>query len=369
MLKEVTRNATIDALLAKAFGDENLRPDTVAIFETVLANGNPIRKRGIYREARLQDDSLAEMNDWMKSGRHVPLILMHESGTLPVGKVFSTELRQTSGGLNLHGLFYIPRETGAELISKINTGVIAEVSVGIQNRKMLCSECGWDYLSAEATVDNVWDCTCANGHKVGENGTHTRLFGISDWMEVSLVDRGAVPGAAILNRSRQTFSMDADQKVSLRLYASANLPAREDKPNMELQQQLIETKVSLGLVEKERDALKTSVDAANTEIAALKAKITELEGKVATNVDDLKAQVAAADEFVEQTAKAVLLATGKTVENVPSKMDERIKLIRESGIALAASIKPGGVSNPAQGGEKKSEASRSYAAFTGRTEG
>ena len=62
MLKTVPRSDKTDALIAKAYGDTNIDPSGLSVFEAVYANTTPLRRRnGIYAGAHLQPDVFAEM--------------------------------------------------------------------------------------------------------------------------------------------------------------------------------------------------------------------------------------------------------------------------------------------------------------------
>lgn len=369
MLKEVAPTEKIKSLVAKAYGDENLRFENIAVFEAVAANSQPLRRKyGIFAGARIMPDVMAGMVDWLAGGRSVPLQLMHMPG-MPVGKVVGAELRQNN---SLNALFYLSRETQADLIADINAGVISEISIGVTTQRILCSECGWDYLGADASFDNVYEGVCANGHKLGVDGVHTNLYGLADWMEVSLVDRGAVAGANILARPQQTFKFDERtgfDRTALRLFASASVDAppkpEEGKEQMELQQQLIDTKVALGLAELARDANKTALEAAQASLAEAHAEIVSLKATQTPELSALEAELAIARPFVEELASSVFAATGKDATALPATLSERVTAIREARTTLSLIIPVGGAGKPAVNDADKQTA-QNFSAFTGR---
>lgn len=372
MLKEIILTEKIKTLVAKAYGDENLRFENIAAFESVAANTLPLRrKHGIFAAARIQPDVMTSMQAWMEAGKAVPVQIMHNDQVLPVGKVFGAEMRLSDvGAPALHTMFYLPRDTQAALIADINSGVIGEVSIGITNTRLLCSECGWDYQGTDATLDNIWECTCTNDHVIGRDGVHLKLSGLDDWMELSLVNRGAVNGANILARPKQTFS--SNEPARLRLFASANVDEPHKPkvpPNMDLQTQLVDAKVALKLAETSRDQNATALTAAQAELVSVKAENVTLQAAAVeaakTDLAAVKAELALAAPFIEETAKAVLLATGKDVASLSAKIDERIAVIREGSAALALVIPTGGRSNGSQTDADKAK-TPNFSAFTGR---
>ncbi len=379
MLKEIILTDRIKGLIAKSFGDEQVNFDALAAFEAVAATKGPIKhKGGLFKGATLGTDTLVAMNEWVNvQSKYVPLQLMHRSD-LPAGKIFATELR--AGEDNepaLHSMFYIPRgEEGDKLIAKINTGVIAQVSVGIQTPRILCSKCGWDYLGPSATFDHIYDLTCENGHTIGEDNTRTNLSGLDDWMEMSLVDRGAIGGADILPRPKQTFSatgQDGFDRKGLRLFACAGVPAPVNNPSnpneAKSMQELVDAKVALALADKTVADLKAAAETTNAELVSLRAKVADLEAKLASGdaakVSELTAELSAANTFLENAAKAMLLATGKANEAVPADVAGRVALIESGRTLLSLAIPPGGASRGTGSGAGQAPG-RDFSAFIGK---
>ena len=375
MFKQVEKTERVKGLVAKAYGDPNVRLDDIAIFEAVAFNTRPLKRTsGLFARAVSTEETLHEMKAWLDAGNHVPLQAMHRDG-LPKGKVFAGETRRASDGhLTLHTLFYLPVSAGeTETIKKINAGVISEVSIGVENREIRCSACGFDYLGAEATIENVFSCTCPNGHTIGSNGTHARLHGLAKWMETSLVDRGAADGAIILPKPQQTFQVDAQRgfdRTALRLFASADEP--NIKETIVDPKELIETKVNLGLAEGRLKDIQTKLDAAEklardsqAETVSVKTKLTEAEAEIAklkaSDGEKAKAELAEATKLIDEFATAALSAQGKQ-PTLPATLAEKLTLVREARTQLSLRIPAGGASDPAGGGETKTQPA-AHAAF------
>lgn len=374
MFKQVEKSERIRGLVAKAYGDGEVRLDDLAIFEAVAVNTRPLkRSHGLFARAVLTEDTLHEMRAWLEAGNHVPLQTMHRDG-IPKGKVFAGETRRNSDGtLALHTLFYLPMSAGeSEMIRKINAGVIAEVSIGVENREIRCSACGFDYLGSDATIEHVFSCTCSNGHTIGQAGVHARLHGLQKWMELSLVDRGAAQGATILPRPQQTFQMDEKRgfdRTALRLFASADEPNKETPPNMD---ELVKAKVDLGLAVAAKDALTAQLSEATTKLEAAKAETVSVQTKLTAALAEveelkkgdavkLKAELDAAQALIDEMTKTVLVATGKQ-PTLPATLAEKIETIKAGRTQLALAIPAGGASHK-PGGDDNAHTKGALAAF------
>ena len=379
MFKQVTKTDGIKAQIAKAYGDPDVRPDDLAVFEAVAANTLPLRRsKGIYAGARLGHDVLSGMAATINSGEHIPLQIMHRDA-LPVGKVFAASLQPMAGGETaLHTMFYLPKKE-SELVGKIDSGSLNDVSVGMLPKQLLCSTCGFDYMGDEADIMNLLDCTCANGHAIGKDGVHVRVHGVKQMQELSLVNKGAAVGASILPRNRQKMGWvsTSPERLAARgvddliyaLFAMAGeIPVStnpsKDTPKMD---ELVTLKAEAIVATRDLADAKTKLDAAVAEATGLQAKLAEAEAKLADALKgDLaaaKAELAAVGEFISDWAKAALAATGKT-DALPATLAEQITIVRDARAALALAIPTGGASRGAGAGTgDKNAASKSFAAF------
>ena len=347
MFKQVEKTPTIKDWIGQAFGDPEVSTDDLAVFEAAAANTRPLRRRyGLHAGAVMQPDVLHKMADTVNSGATVPLHLMHQTGNTPVGRVFRAEVRP---GPVLHTMFYMSNKD-ADLVDKVNKGILNEVSVGVTPAEVRCSACGWDYRGKDATIDNLLDCTCPNGHTIGEEGVHAKLHGLVDWQELSLVDRGAMKGSLILPKSRQAMAAQPDferlaasgfEPAWLRLSAICDFTPPVGNLPMD---ELIELKASHIVLTRDHEAAKT-------ELTALRAKATELEAQLAEALKGdavaLKAQLADVENFVTEYATAALAAVGKDAAAMPATLAEKVQAIKDARSQLALSLVPGGVAHSA----------------------
>lgn len=229
-MKQLPVTDKITSVMNKVLGEGGFDESKYAVFETIAINTLPLSKRGIYDKAVMTPAMLKEMESYLNK-ETVPLHLLHQQrGELPSGRVVAGKVTKRAGRggkeiSDLNAMFYISNGTqrGAELIDGLNSATINEVSVGVYPKSVKCSKCDFDYMSEEATFMQWLDATCANGHKVGEKGTHVILDGLDKFMELSLVSLGAADHARIKNKSQSVFSSDINEEDLERLAASDNI--------------------------------------------------------------------------------------------------------------------------------------------------
>lgn len=179
-------NAEKDIGLINAYTLRELRPDEVFCFSAILCNNFPDRDN-----ERFTDDALRTMAE-LFPGK--PGLIGHEwGGDTSSARVYRASVEEIEGGLGLRGDVYIPRIPAlAELIDKIETGVVKEVSVGVRVASRTCSICG---------AQMVWD-ECKEGHIKGQEYDGDMCLGLlddpTDAFEFSFVSVPAQPGAGII---------------------------------------------------------------------------------------------------------------------------------------------------------------------------
>lgn len=360
MLKELTPTQTMLNQIAIITGGP-VDVSKVAIFETIVLNTQPVSKKGsLYEGAVATTGLLSDMAGFIKAGNSVPLHTQHLQGyELPVGKVFMADL---NGSDELRALFYIPRDTeeGADFITKLNTSVIDEVSVGVMAAHLRCSQCGWDYLGPDATMMNLFDRTCGNDHVIGTDGTHLVLDGLDRWYELSLVSLGAAKNAKIVGRTRQILGKDEYNRLAasgrdpelLTLFASPTKQriATMAEPNNQ--------EVGLALVASlsaEKATAQLALEAASVKVAALEAGLIEANDRVKALEVQL-AEVAEAAKFkddhekvmtfLSEQTRAAMVAAGIENPQVPETVEGMLASISESQLKLH-NLPKGPVGEPA----------------------
>jgi hypothetical protein len=296
------------------------------VYEAIAFNTLPIRKNGIlYKGAVAERGLLLEMAERLNA-ESLPVQIMHNDAVLPVGRVFYGNVLNTGSGAELRVLFFVS-QTHEDLIRNLDNGTVDQVSVSVLPKQVLCSECGFDYLSDEAGFDNIYEGVCDKGHKLGENGVHTRLVGLSNFFEMSLVGRGGAqnarivpPNKAVLGSTHKLAASGLDpSRFVLAATVGTNLMTME-----ELVAQLTDSKAQLKVKTDEFTALQASLTAKEQEISQLQAQLAEA-GK--DKVEALKAELDAAMVLLKDIATKVLVAAGDVDPKLPEKVAELKELI------------------------------------------
>lgn len=364
MSKRVTITPQIEATIRNSVGDSELDLSKVAVYEARFVSTEPVTKNGVYDGARISASTLHEMADYITaSGQALPLHIMHNDRLLPVGKVVSGKVLQLENGeYELRGHFYLPL-TEQELISKLDTSTIDEVSIGLLTKHAFCSECQFDYLPlTEDTFMNFMTATCDNGHLVGENGVHVRLHGLDDWSELSLVGQGAANKAKILPRARQSLSKD----MMDRLAANKNLEAAifftaskinqgetemsaeyeallskyeaEVKAHAETSANLKASTSTVATLEASVSEAKAALEASQKQVAELQASATQTGDEAKTALEAAKKEITEATEKLLPHVKAALVASGVAEDQIPTGLVALAALIEEKGLKLHQAV-------------------------------
>jgi hypothetical protein len=340
MPKSVVITPRIQALIAQNNGGESVDLQSIAVFEASVLNTRPLSKPGsIFDKGQVSVSTLSQMATYLNGGGFVPLQTLHPAGDeLPIGRFFHAQVMPSTladASSELISLFYLPKSD--ENTPKLEQGIIDEVSVGVVAQHMNCSQCGWDYMSAEATFDNFYDRTCANGHVLGTDGVHLKLEGLDRWTETSLVSKGAANNAKILGRAKQRLGQEQydrlaasgvapEQKMLIATTTDKPRSPKMDKETLELMTQMSDLKadakvytITLAAKDAELATLKAAVETKDAEIATLKAsdvstKLAEVEGQVValmTAKETAETALAAAEaELATAKAQVATLQAG-----------------------------------------------------------
>lgn len=346
-MKQIQKTPEVMQKLQAAFGpDANLQ--NLAVFETVAMNTLPLRKTsGLFKGARLSLSLLSESASWINR-ESVPLQIQHDNSELPVGRLFFAQVVEDQ----LRALFAIDTTTSPDLVNKIESGVIDQVSVGQVNKSLACNQCGFNYLAPDASILNILDATCPDGHQVGVDGTFCFVDGLQSFFETSLVGMGAVEGAKIVgptdarlaNNEPFRLAASANRLGGLRLTCSAEEP--QDVDTKEFIAKLEASAGEKAILTAQVTTLTAERDAAVTELTAAKAKIADLEPAAA----ELTASKEASDKAVAALtteATTILTACNKPTDNLPKDVDGLLSVIAENRAAFAAAVPIGGKSNGA----------------------
>jgi hypothetical protein len=293
-MKRIEVTERIKAFIKASVGDE-IDYTQVAVFEATAVTSLPLNKRGtIFDKGQITAETFIEAANLINTGTFVPLHTLHEQGyEIPVGRLFYGEhVRSNQGVDELRVLFFLDG-TSPDLISRLDTGVLEEVSVGMQFKRLLCSTCNIDLMEDN---ESIWSQTCKNGHVMGMGSNHVKPDGVANFREMSLVSKGASNGAKVLGAQKRLLA-SAYYKDGSALAASLKDPEfmlfgsptelAEEDPML-----IAELQAKLTKAEGDLTLTATAKTEAEGKVAVLEAAKTEAEGKVAV----LEAKLAAEAE-------------------------------------------------------------------------
>lgn len=367
MGKQIPITPEVERAIRQATGDAAFDTSQVVVFEARTVTTEPISQGGFFNGARSAVSLLIEMAKHLtQEGAGVPLLIMHDGGMLPIGRVFRAEVFSMPNGENeLRSMFYVPKSK-TQLVEDIENSVIDEVSVGLTPKHAFCSECGFDYLGKDASFENFFSLECNNGHNIGVDGVHVRLVGLDSWDELSLVNRGAAKEAKILPQAKQKLgnnqlsnklAANGLPKTAFVLKASFDLKEENSKPSLnpkteekkmpqdenalvQLSAALADEKASGIVLKKENETLTASLaqkeaelKAANDKIAALEAASADAAGLVAAK-EKAENELKEATDLIAPHVKAALTASGVAEDQVPAELPAMVKLVEEKGLKL-----------------------------------
>ena len=354
----------IDALRQSVGNDVNI--DTLAVYEAIALNNRPIRKEHPLFKGAIADRSLLLEMAAALSVESRPVQIQHMSDNLPSGRAFFGRVVEQGSELELRVLFFVPNNE-TDIISKLDSGTVDQVSVSILPKQILNSKSGFDYLGAKATAENIWTGDDGDGNILGKNGVFGRMVGLDKWFELSLVGMGGAENARIVSRDESYFGSSYQKLAASGVDPSVLLleayTENENMPDINLNDlvaKLTSTTTDLAL----KDAKVTTLTAENTALTAQVADLTtklEAANKPSEALTTAQTQVTTLTAELETTkttsteaiavlqdvAKTLLTASGKVDATVPSTVAELKALIEETKTTLAATLVSGGKSKDA----------------------
>lgn len=380
MSKRLEMTDELRGRIAAAVGSDVDTTKLVA-FEVIAANTLPLDKRGSIFHGGVIDASMLAAMAGVPSQGGVPLHNLHMQGAeLPVGRVFYAQMVQNDAGRpELRAQFYVPA-SDAKLVEGLDTATIDEVSVGVRPKELLCSTCNWDYNGSDASLMNILDQCCANGHTIGKDGNHVVLKGLDRWMELSLVSRGAANRPKIVGRTKALLGADRYGELiaagkspeATTLYASATND-EEATMNVDVNKLVADLSASAAEVAVQKGQIATltaSETALKADNAKLTTKVAELEaaaGEPGKKLDAANTEMtglkAAADEtkaFLVEQLKASWTAAGRKFEDkdIPADNKGLVEALKAATDSVHKLIPVGGRANggDGEGDQKASEA-------------
>lgn len=358
-MKRLPLNPSIEHHLRRSLGaDADLA--AVAVFEATAINTLPIRKtHPIYKDARMEVGVLHEMaSEIIKES--LPVQIQHDTEPLPVGRVFHGEVHPIGSDFELRVLFFIDA-TEQTVVDKIETGSVDQVSVSVLTKQALNSVSGFDYFGEDAAFDNIWSGDDGEGNVLGQNGVYARLVGLDQFYEMSLVGKGGARNARIHRRDQSYFGSSFEKLAASGIDPNVFiLAASIEEPKMDLTE-LVE---KLTTKEVEVARLTDQLTTLQAEKDALTTKVVELEARPEPeNVDQVKADLSAAQAALKDVAKTILTASGQQDAEVPEDTSAVIALVEGKKADLTAALVLGGKAKGADAQNPNTDATGRIGSF------
>lgn len=346
-------------------------PEKISIFRAAALSTAPIRKKHpVYNGAVHSRNFLTQMlGELHKESR--PLQIMHGSSDgdqLPIGRVFDGEISLGTGidgADELLTLFWVDN-THPDLIAKINSGTIDQVSVAILGKSAKSNKTGFDFMGPEADFENVWGGVDDKGNKMGVDGAHVLVEELDQWFEMSLVGQGGAQGAKILGSGQLRLSASKQDVPPLVLQLSTG-PAPAPKPpapapkkdllDMDATQfaTLIAEHSGKTATEKARaDAAEARATELQTQLDAANARVTELSSadqatKLTTaeaRVTELETQLSAATAFTGKLVAPLFAMVGQPTATLDADETKAIDQVKDAldGVKALGARLSGGIS-------------------------
>ncbi len=368
-MKRIPITPEISNHMRRSYGpDANL--SSMVVYEVVMANMNGVRKKGLYEGARLLDNTLNEMVAAVNA-ESIPFLHSHNSEVLALGRVFFA----ARNGSEARGLVAVSSEEHPEMIAKMDSGTLDQVSIGLLPQRLTCSSCGFDYLGADATWENVMMRTCPNNHVVGENDVHLKIDGVDMFYELSAVNQGGLQGARILGSADSMFARlaaasgrDAGVLGAFVLQCSADPTPEEEAAaaaaadaeaaaaaEAEAAAAPAPTPASAGQGELFAAALHTMTEkmvALSLQTTGAEERARQHEARVATlqaEIAKLRPQIEGAQKALLSIAKKTQIAlSGKTTVEDTASIDILLQTIEDGQTKLGSVFPIGGAAKSAQ---------------------
>lgn len=379
-MKRIPITPEIKAQLQAALGPDVDVTDDYAVFESISLNNLPLPgKRGQLFERAVTSPTtlLAMVNHINAEGGSLPLMIDHNMAGAPKGRIFHAGLNLDDNAVELRTLFYID-PTEPEIAAKVDNGTYDEVSVQFLAEKILCSECEFDYRGSDASWSHLLELTCDNDHHIGENGVHVRLLGLDQFVELSLVARGAADKPKIIGKSASKLAPATTQRLAAQGFENSDaLICRaslgEDTVTVDVNKLITDLSDARGNViarDNQITTLTASVETANAQITTLTAErdtALTAQATAETALSDANANSGAADRdaaitYLSSILSKVRVAAGKTEGDLPKDVAGLTAAIDTETSQLTAILPVGGVTVKA-GDAPKDDVARDFSAF------
>jgi hypothetical protein len=323
-MKRLQMTPALSAMIKAAVGND-VDTEKLAVFESISLNNKPLPgKRGtIFAGAVPAAQTLAEMVDHINGpGGSLPLMTDHIMYGAPNGRVFHAGLNYgDDSSLEMRTLFYLLDNDPD--VAKLDQGIYDEVSVQFLPKQFTCSACAFDFIGG--TPQNLNTLTCDNDHTIGKDGVHANLIGLDQFVEVSLVARGAADKPKIVGRSESKLAPETVLRLAAKGFEPDALVVRASIKE-------VETMDTTKLV--------TDLTAATSQVAVLSHEKTTLTTQltaVTGERDTARTELATANQTIATLTQERDAALQRPEASVLTERDEAVAILQDqlNGVLVA----------------------------------
>ena len=371
------------ALIAKGMISEGESPSGMSFYQFRTLSTETIKQNSVYNYAKVTPATLEEIARLINEDkRNTPIQTMHDTRVLPVGRAVQASTHEDEFGVRALYVNGGVSEEHPELVNKVDTGIIDEVSINFMGKHLYCSACNKDVLDHPSGPVALMFGFCP--HCEGTLGTeecNLTIDGVKSLHEISLVGQGAAKNPKILDKAKHlSLAANAQElKVGLSNLSTElqticlGYKQEKEDPKMEktLEELVAQFKIladKIGVLEakfstevspetpKEDPKTETPKEEPKTEApeaapkteapeAAPKTEAPEAAPVVDTEKEEMKASLSKLKSFAIEEVNKVLVAAGKTkLSTETSTVEDMKKALSDSSLTLAASIPAGGAS-------------------------
>lgn len=377
MTKRVELTESIRQSIIEKCGD-GVDFNSIVLYQAKGISTAPITQPGsIYDKAEFSRNALIELENFSNDkDMNIGIQTLHNTREMPYGRLIQAKLKDEEMDSVLYMLFMMSTEH-QDLISKIDNGIIDEVSIQAMPKKALCSECGKDFMDDDVDFMSFIEGRCPEcGAIMGLDGAHLNIPSVESFRELSLVPRGAANKPKILDSVHQlamsdnpniiltksqvksdltkvnlisTISeeVDMNQEQLKAAITAATEPLTEEVRKMQATlATLNEEKVNLETAKSEAESARSEAESAKAALEEENKSLSDEKAKVEADLEAAKSEYEELKAAFDAEIKKVLVASGMSESAIPEDLKEKQELLHKAHLTLA-NIPVGGVSRGA----------------------
>lgn len=204
---------------------------------------------------KMPDDKLRELAQQINQGGG-PMLSAHVTDTTPLGTFYlaSVDPGEDDGELILNTwAYWLNDDTGQKLVRQIDGGIINEASIGYWYTDAICSITGLDYGESPYWAGETYDVTDPSTGETEKKLCFIWTTGDVEFIEGSLVYRGAYPGTKVGGEANKVEAMAQTLQTRFQMAASREMlavfskerPENAERPKSENKETDMKVKLTL----------------------------------------------------------------------------------------------------------------------------